>query len=275
VAHHSARRDRLDKELDRAWDALARGEPGRARKLAGRVLTRARRAEQRAGAQLLIAEAALAEDDDAAARRALAEIEAAPLTDADAVCAAGELYLELLDPAAAARCFRAALAFDSDLGDAHYGLGLACEAAGDRAGMCAAWLAARRCDLQAPHAPWHLPAAEFERIAEAAFAELPEAARRHLENVPILISDTPAAEVVAEGGDPRMLGLFSGVPFGDKSHVGGGDAHPDTVHLYQRNIEAACAGPEELEREIAITLWHETAHFFGLDDDDLDEIGLG
>ena len=49
----------------------------------------------------------------------------------------------------------------------------------------------------------------------------------------------------------------------------------DAIHLFQRNLEAAAGSREELEDEIRITVLHETAHFFGLEDDDLEAIGLG
>jgi predicted Zn-dependent protease with MMP-like domain len=93
--------------------------------------------------------------------------------------------------------------------------------------------------------------------------------------VPIIASDYPSVEIVAEGNDPRMMGFFSGVPYPEKSHVAGATPHLDCVFLYQRNIERMCRNHDELAREIRITLLHETGHFFGLSEEELDEMGLG
>ena len=91
--------------------------------------------------------------------------------------------------------------------------------------------------------------------------------------MPILLDELPSAELVAEGVDPRILGLFSGTPFPETSAVGGGP-ELTTIHLFWRNLEQASDSAEHLAEEIRITVLHETAHFFGLDDDDLAERGL-
>ena len=83
-----------------------------------------------------------------------------------------------------------------------------------------------------------------------------------------------AIELVAEGSDPRMMGFFSGVPYPEKGAMGGAP-HLDCVFLYQRNIERACRTVEEVEEEIRTTLIHETGHFFGLSEEELEEMGLG
>ena len=250
-------------------------DPEQARDLAEQALDLAEEPEERADAALLLAECELAADRDEQAAAALAALDGLEHDDASLHLRAGQAWLDLSRLDEAERGFRAALACDPDLADAHHGLGLVLEARGDTAGMRDAWLRARRLDLLAPRPPWHIDADAFERIAEAALAQLPEPVRAHLANVPILVCDYPSIEIVAEGNDPRMLGYFAGVPLGDKSHVGGDAPQPDCVFLYQRNIEAACRSGDELEREIHITLWHETAHFFGLDDAQLADMGLG
>jgi predicted Zn-dependent protease with MMP-like domain len=86
--------------------------------------------------------------------------------------------------------------------------------------------------------------------------------------------DFPSIEIIAEGNDPRMMGFFSGVPYPEKSNLGGAP-HLDCVFLYQRNIERMCRSREETAKEIRITLLHETGHFFGLSEEELEEMGLG
>ncbi len=214
-------------------------------------------------------------DRDARARVTLAELDACVIEDAQTLCDAGNLWWVLREDRLAERAFRGAIELDPALADAHHGLGMICEQRGDRAGMVQAWLRGRELDLAEPPLSWHLSEAEFEEVAEAALAELPREVLDRLANVPVLIEPVPAAHLVEEGYDPRLLGLFSGVPFPDKSHITEQSPHLDTVHLYQRNLERACRDRAELEEEIRITVLHETAHFFGLDDDALDQMGLG
>jgi predicted Zn-dependent protease with MMP-like domain len=250
-------------------------DPERALELVRRARDLVNEDDELADAVLLTAEAELALDHREAAANELDELNGVSIDEPTLHCRAGQLSLDLDLLDGAARHFRAAIGLDRELPDAHHGLGLVCEARGDGAGMRKAWLQTRKYDLQSPRAPWHVSESEFENIAEAAFASLPDEVKQHLHNVPILICDYPSIEIVAEGNDPRMLGFFTGIPLGEKSNVGGGQVQPDCVFLYQRNIENACRSGDDLEHEIHVTLWHETAHFFGLEDDDLDGLGLG
>ena len=82
-------------------------------------------------------------------------------------------------------------------------------------------------------------------------------------------------EIVTDGGDPRMLGFFSGVPYPEQSNIAGAPPHLDRVFLYQRNIERYSRTNDEVEEEIRKTLLHETGHFFGLSEEELEAMGLG
>jgi len=211
-------------------------------------------------------------DDDA--RRTLSEIETCVIDEPPLLHRLGELWLEVDEAARARSAFQECIQYEPSSADAHHGLGMACESLGDRPGMLAAWRKVMELDARAPLPPWHMQTAEFEAIARAALAELPDEITSRLANVPILIEDVPSAEMISEGTDPRLLGLFAGVPLPDKSSLDQAPA-PDTIHLYQLNLERAVASRSELEDEIVTTLVHETAHFFGLDDDDLEDLGLG
>ncbi len=212
-------------------------------------------------------------DDEA--RETLDELPPVQFPDVSYDLRAARCYLDLDLPEQAESHYERALARDADLADAHHGLGMVRELEDDRVGMVKAWLRVRALDLAAPPMPWAVSHDEFERIAEDALAEIPERIRKLLENVPILVSDYPSEDVVAEGNDPRMMGFFSGLPYPEKSHVTGASPHLDCVTLFQRNIEKMCRNRDEVAREIRITLLHETGHFFGLSEDDLDEMGLG
>jgi predicted Zn-dependent protease with MMP-like domain len=250
-------------------------EPAAAAALCSRALEIASDDEELADAYLLKAEAELSAEDDTAARASLAELDDVDLGDPALWIRLGQLRFALEDDTGAERAFRAAIDEDGDQSDALHGLGMVYEARGDREAMVSAWLDTRRLDLAIPPPAWHLTAAEFESVAENAMQELPERVVSLLENVPVLVDEVPSEDLVREGQDPRLLGLFSGVPLPSKDALSPGSATLDSIHLYQRNLERNVASRDELEDEIRITVLHETAHFFGLEDDELEAMGLG
>jgi predicted Zn-dependent protease with MMP-like domain len=157
--------------------------------------------------------------------------------------------------------------------DATYARALALGREGDREGMVAAWLAVLRLDAAAdPGAPLLRPD-EFENVAEGALEELPPDLRDRLGNVAILIADRPSPEMVAGGIDPRILGLYHGVPLNRRS-VSFGAPYADTIHLFSANLERVCRTRGELAARIRIVVLHETAHFFGYSERQLREMGL-
>ena len=260
-------------------ELYSRGDAAAAIALATRALDLAEGDEERADVLLLRAEAELRDEDEAAALEAagatMALVEELTVEDAVLLTRAGQAWFDLDRADLAERSFIAAIEEDPSQADAHHGLGMLYERRGDREAMVRAWLDTRRLDELAPPPPWHMSGNEFEQVAEEAMAELPPEVLSRLENVPILIEDLPDTHLVEEGYDPRLLGLFSGVPLPHKSHVTNQVAAIDAVHLYQKNLERQSADREELREEIRITVLHETAHFFGLEDDDLDQLGLG
>jgi len=160
-----------------------------------------------------------------------------------------------------------------DRADLHHLLGQACEDLGERAGMVAEWLETRRLDVEGDADARGLGDAEFARIVQDALDELPPALLERLRNVPVIADDRPSAEMVRDGTDPRILGLFHGLSMPHESTLG--PAYPDTIHLFQRNIERVSADERELREEIRVTVLHETAHYFGFDEDELRRLGLG
>jgi predicted Zn-dependent protease with MMP-like domain len=164
---------------------------------------------------------------------------------------------------------------DPDDPSSFYVLGCLYEELGDEKQMIRCWRRVRELDLKAPRPKWALSEAQFEKIAEKALAEVPERARELLANVPVMIADYPPEDVIDEGMDPRMMGFFSGVPYPEQTNIGGQPPHLEAIFLFQRNIERECETRAEMLEEIRTTVLHETGHFFGLEDDDLDDIGLG
>lgn len=111
----------------------------------------------------------------------------------------------------------------------------------------------------------------FEEMAQNALEELPEELHARLERVAILIDDRPSLDMVDEGVDPRSLGLFTGTPMPEEQAAVPSLTH---IHIFKRNLERVCQDLEELEEQVRVTVLHETAHFFGLDEDEVAELGL-
>jgi predicted Zn-dependent protease with MMP-like domain len=204
------------------------------------------------------------------AREALGELATSAIDDPEQAFDLAELALGAGDTATALRYIETARKSPKLETDALHLLGRIHEAADDRAAMIAAWQQVRERDAAEPDGPVTMADDEIERIAQAALAELPADVRTKLERVPILIDSAPSQELVADGLDPRILGLFSGAEMADEL------ATPTvtTIQLFKRNLERIANDLDELAEEIRITVLHETAHYFGLDDDDLEKIGL-
>lgn len=194
---------------------------------------------------------------------------------AEAACEIGHLFLATDEIDSARDWFERAAEVAPDDGDVFHGLGLAAELAGDESAKRSAWL--RTLDLdtaQAQSEPARMTDTQVAEIAESALQELPPRALKLLTNVPILIADHPERADVETGLDPRLVGLFSGGALPDSSLVGGGPQLSRIV-LFKRNLERAAPDDMDLREEIRTTLLHETGHFFGMTEEDLDTVGLG
>ncbi len=115
---------------------------------------------------------------------------------------------------------------------------------------------------------------EFEKLVDQAIAELPEEFRRKLENVVVIVEDRPSREVLEQMEIPpgdTLFGLYEGTPLTERGVVA--PLYPDRIWIFQTPIEEACDTETEIKEEIKTTIVHEVAHFFGLDDEYLDELG--
>ncbi len=112
---------------------------------------------------------------------------------------------------------------------------------------------------------------DFETVIDEAIRRLPAWVHEALDNIEILVVDSPAE--VVEGTDD-LLGLYTGTPLTerDSNHVG---QLPDVIYIFRLPHLALALPERELREEIAKTTLHEIAHYFGLDDKHLDEIGWG
>ena len=169
--------------------------------------------------------------------------------------------------------FRLLTGLGAENSEAWYGMGLCADERGDESAKRSAWLRVLELDAKAPLQNPHLSEAEMAEVAEQALHELPETARRLIENVPILIVDLPACDEVEHGLDPRLLGLFAGTAYSDASTMGGVPLVTQIL-LFRKNLERMAIDPEDLREQIRITLLHETGHFFGMSEADLADVGL-
>lgn len=116
---------------------------------------------------------------------------------------------------------------------------------------------------------------QFRRLVARALAGLPPEFRRMLHNVAVVVKDEPSAEDLAEAGlGPQdiLFGFYRGIPLTERTSQYG-LVPPDTIIIYQGSIEAACGSAPEMVDEIRRTVIHEVAHYFGLTDEKLAELG--
>ena len=109
----------------------------------------------------------------------------------------------------------------------------------------------------------HVSEERFEELVADALDSIPEELFRAVDNLVVEV------ETSHPGG---ILGLYEGVPLTERGDYGG-LVMPDKVTIYRQAILAECATEAEVVEEVRITVIHEVAHHFGIDDDRLDELG--
>ena len=107
---------------------------------------------------------------------------------------------------------------------------------------------------------------EFEALVADALDTLPPDLTGLMDNVVVLVAD--------RGDPPDLLGLYEGVPLTERDEYGtGGFTMPDSIHLYRLALCEFCEDEDDLREEVLVTVVHEVAHHFGIDDDRLTELG--
>lgn len=110
-------------------------------------------------------------------------------------------------------------------------------------------------------------AEEFEELVSEGLDTLHEDMMSELDNVIFLVEDRPE-----DGGD--ILGVYEGFSLAHRNVYGYGE-EPDRIILFRENLVAHCASLDELKSEIRITLVHEIAHFYGITEERIHELGWG
>jgi len=124
---------------------------------------------------------------------------------------------------------------------------------------------------------YHVSKATFERLVERALAELPPQFAEHLEEVPVEIRARPTRKQLESVGldeDHLLLGLYDGLPLTQRSVEHSG-VRPAVIYIFREDIELASGSEDDLVQQVRTTVLHEIGHHFGMDEDDLDELGYG
>ena len=119
-----------------------------------------------------------------------------------------------------------------------------------------------------------IPKADFEKLVSEAIDSIPARFRRHLQNVAIVIEDEPSLELLEEmevEPPDTLFGLYQGLPMTARPWDYG-NALPDRIVLYQGPLERESDDEDDLVVAIGETLIHEVGHYFGLSEEEIQEI---
>jgi predicted Zn-dependent protease with MMP-like domain len=110
---------------------------------------------------------------------------------------------------------------------------------------------------------------EFEEAVADALDEVPAELTAMMSNVVVLVEDDAPAE------DPDLLGLYEGTPLTERGEWWAAGSLPDRILIFRNPTLAVCDTREDVVEEVAVTVVHEIAHHFGIDDAALHELGWG
>lgn len=117
---------------------------------------------------------------------------------------------------------------------------------------------------------------EFDRVVERAIRKIPKDIRNHLDNILISVREAPSPNMLREMDLPPdypLLGIYQGASLMERSTFSMPPLYPDCILIFQKPLEEMCRTVEELEEQIEITVVHEVAHFIGMTEEDLYELG--
>lgn len=172
------------------------------------------------------------------------------------------LRLEGADRQGALESASRAVELAPELAEGHHAVALALTQLGRIEEADAAFARAAELAAESYFRPFRLAPDQFDEVVDEALAELPEEFQAYLDNVEMAIEDVPDLELVREGTEFDLLGLYQG---GTIQSVDWD--LPDRVVLYQRNLENISPDRETLVDEIRDTVFHEIGHHMGMDED--------
>ena len=118
---------------------------------------------------------------------------------------------------------------------------------------------------------------EFEEAVVSALKKLPKFVKEKMENVDVVVEDRAPQDLLSEMGlhsPSELLGLYQGVPL-DRRGFYYGNVLPDKITLFQIPMESICKTKEEIKEKIREVVIHEVGHYFGLNDERLEELERG
>ncbi|MGA8258025.1 MAG: metallopeptidase family protein [Nocardioides sp.] len=115
--------------------------------------------------------------------------------------------------------------------------------------------------------PIEMDAERFEALVDQALDEIPDEIAERVRNVVVLVEDEPPDDIESD-----TLGLYDGIALTERNDMWGGHM-PDRIFIFRNPLLDFCRDEAELVREIRITVVHEVAHHFGIDDERLHELG--
>jgi len=117
---------------------------------------------------------------------------------------------------------------------------------------------------------------EIKKEVGRVIDRLPRSFRERLLNVEFVVEERPSVELLrAEGLDPRhdtLYGLYQGIPLPDRSSLDP-PLLPDKITIFAEPLLEDFPDPEELREEIRLTVLHEIAHYFGMDEEEIEDLG--
>jgi predicted Zn-dependent protease with MMP-like domain len=118
----------------------------------------------------------------------------------------------------------------------------------------------------------HVSRRRFEELVADALDSIPVQLAEQMENVAVLVEEWPTREQLA-GRDGTLLGLYEGIALTDRSPLSYGGVLPDRITVFRGPLCALARDEADLAHHIRVTVVHEVAHHFGIDDDQLDALG--
>lgn len=118
---------------------------------------------------------------------------------------------------------------------------------------------------------------EFEQLVISALEGLPQSLKARMENIDVVIEDQASRSLLSEmklRSPFDLLGLYQGIPI-DQRGFYYGNVLPDKITLFQLPIESTCKTKEEIEEKVREVVIHEVGHYFGLDEERLEELENG
>ena len=116
--------------------------------------------------------------------------------------------------------------------------------------------------------------AEFERLVHEAVTLIPKRFRREMQNLVLVVEAEPSQQLLQEleiEPPDSLYGLYQGTPLTERTWAFG-NALPDRITIFQRPIEEDCEDADEIRAVIGETLIHEVGHYFGLSEEEIEEI---